>query len=476
MARSIFSQIAAAELREKTASSLGQTAGGAIMGALAGAISGSRRSLDDKTLQGMQQGALVGMLAGVAAAQGTSSKALQFGAGALGGAVGSRGPRGPSRPQLHLRMDRHITGEQESNMNQHKVAELRARFFAKEALSTDVIARAAKARGVSAGYLRQMAKARVENASIARSGVHGKTTAMRNRHNASDGGVGERYLASWKRNKPHTKVALSTDVVARAAAKRGVSPERLRGIAQLRAGKANRKFISSPMHRNTAQLMGSMHKSPTTDAAKSRAAEASNYLNSWSRSRTKTAEGHLGHAAELAGLGILAAPSIQHFRGKPMSDRKSHAVNAVGLGVLAAPSLLALARRKKGIKHAAHNPDVDARTMSGRGAAYGAGIGAMSAALGGKGMVGIAGGTLNGALLGYMTGSVAGSVFGAGRRHQERLMAKKAMDAQGNELFSQRPTTKRTIKTDADHVGEAVLHPLAAARRRRFNTLNASKE
>ena len=62
----------------------------------------------------------------------------------------------------------------------------------------------------------------------------------------------------------------------------------------------------------------------------------------------KTAsESNFGHVAELAGLGILAAPSIQHLRKKPMSERKSHLVNAAGLAVLAAPSLLELAKHKK---------------------------------------------------------------------------------------------------------------------------------
>lgn len=43
-------------------------------------------------------------------------------------------------------------------------------------------------------------------------------------------------------------------------------------------------------------------------------------------------------AAEVAGLGILAAPTIQKMRGKEMSERKSHAAELGGLGVLAAPA------------------------------------------------------------------------------------------------------------------------------------------
>lgn len=47
------------------------------------------------------------------------------------------------------------------------------------------------------------------------------------------------------------------------------------------------------------------------------------------------------HAAELAGLGILAAPSIQHLRGKEMSEKNKARTEVAGLGVLAAPSALA---------------------------------------------------------------------------------------------------------------------------------------
>ena len=55
--------------------------------------------------------------------------------------------------------------------------------------------------------------------------------------------------------------------------------------------------------------------------------------------------GMWGHAAELAGLGILARPAINHLRGKEMSE-KSKALHEVGgLGILAAPSAYAMGRR-----------------------------------------------------------------------------------------------------------------------------------
>ena len=51
------------------------------------------------------------------------------------------------------------------------------------------------------------------------------------------------------------------------------------------------------------------------------------------------------HLAELAGLGIIAAPSIQHLRGKPMSESKAHKYEIAGLGTLAAPSVYHLGKK-----------------------------------------------------------------------------------------------------------------------------------
>jgi hypothetical protein len=42
-------------------------------------------------------------------------------------------------------------------------------------------------------------------------------------------------------------------------------------------------------------------------------------------------------AAELAGLGMLAVPSVQHLRGKPMSEGTKSKIEIAGLGTLAAP-------------------------------------------------------------------------------------------------------------------------------------------
>lgn len=42
-------------------------------------------------------------------------------------------------------------------------------------------------------------------------------------------------------------------------------------------------------------------------------------------------------AAELAGLGMLAVPSVQALRGKKMKDKHKDALEVAGLGTLAAP-------------------------------------------------------------------------------------------------------------------------------------------
>jgi len=53
----------------------------------------------------------------------------------------------------------------------------------------------------------------------------------------------------------------------------------------------------------------------------------------------------LGHAAELAGLGVLARPSIQKLRGKPVSEKSERVHELAGLGILAAPSAVELGRK-----------------------------------------------------------------------------------------------------------------------------------
>jgi hypothetical protein len=50
------------------------------------------------------------------------------------------------------------------------------------------------------------------------------------------------------------------------------------------------------------------------------------------------------HAIELAGLGILARPTIQKMRGKEVSEKSEHLHELAGLGVLAAPSAVELGK------------------------------------------------------------------------------------------------------------------------------------
>ncbi len=51
------------------------------------------------------------------------------------------------------------------------------------------------------------------------------------------------------------------------------------------------------------------------------------------------------HGVELAGLGMLAAPSIAHMRGKEWSEKNKARAEVAGLGVLAAPSALAVGQK-----------------------------------------------------------------------------------------------------------------------------------
>lgn len=181
----------------------------ALQGAMTGAIVGSRRSLDEATLQGAAQGAAIGALGGVLGGQvqgraipGSRGTAGSVAGGALAGYLASRGPRGESRPDLHLRLDRG-TGKLAS--------ELRDMMKAKRRANLDAHAKRMQARG---GH--------------------------------------------------------------------------------------------------------------------------------WSQIATTKEASNVGHAVELAGLGILAAPSVAEMRGKKISDKTKHRAELAGLGVLAAPSAVHL--------------------------------------------------------------------------------------------------------------------------------------
>lgn len=52
------------------------------------------------------------------------------------------------------------------------------------------------------------------------------------------------------------------------------------------------------------------------------------------------------HGMELAGLGTLAAPSVQELRGKPMSEKSKAVSEVAGLGTLAAPYVHDIAKAK----------------------------------------------------------------------------------------------------------------------------------
>lgn len=58
------------------------------------------------------------------------------------------------------------------------------------------------------------------------------------------------------------------------------------------------------------------------------------------------------HAAEIAGLGILAAPSAASLAGKPVSEKTKDISEIAGLGVLALPSIAHFASKSKTVSKA----------------------------------------------------------------------------------------------------------------------------
>lgn len=75
----------------------------------------------------------------------------------------------------------------------------------------------------------------------------------------------------------------------------------------------------------------------------------------------KTATGAFGHGVELAGLGVLAKPSIDRLRKKEVDEHKAAKHEVAGLGILAAPSALHLAhsayKKMRGIPKVASIPN-----------------------------------------------------------------------------------------------------------------------
>lgn len=68
-------------------------------------------------------------------------------------------------------------------------------------------------------------------------------------------------------------------------------------------------------------------------------------MNNFWQGFTKRASGPWETAAELGGLGILAVPSIQKLRDKPVNEDTAAKMEIAGLGTLAAPYLANIAKK-----------------------------------------------------------------------------------------------------------------------------------
>lgn len=78
----------------------------ALAGAIAGMVVGSRRSLEGAMVRGMAQGAAAGAVGGILGGAVAGGQPGALVGGLASGYLGSRGPLGPSRPQIHVRVDR----------------------------------------------------------------------------------------------------------------------------------------------------------------------------------------------------------------------------------------------------------------------------------------------------------------------------------------------------------------------------------
>lgn len=256
----------------------------AFRGALGGAVAGSRRSIDDKTLHGIAQGAAMGAVGGVLAGEAVGGKTAPLVGGGLAGYIASRGPRGESRPLVHVRVDKNETSGDK----------------------TAAAARPVKTAPAGNRLARNLAGAVLASTPMSYLAGH-------DGYLVPHMGVG----AGVHNPRPMTD---SEFVDVDSASGRNA------GSAAAKIASEMREMVRAQRNRNRAQKK-----------------RKNNALARVIRSRSGSAKhagmaDHLTHGAELAGLGILAAPSIAEMRGKKVSDKTKHRAEVAGLGVLAVPS------------------------------------------------------------------------------------------------------------------------------------------
>jgi len=135
----------------------------------------------------------------------------------------------------------------------------------------------------------------------------------------------------------------------------------LKTVEHNKANEANRKSVSLLYHKISTNrhvkrrvdplgikghlLIGYDHKRKALrsfDMGRLKEMEKSAFWSGFERRSEEVKEASpLYHAAELGGLGILAAPSAAHLSGHKMKEDTQHKLELGGLGVLAAPSAYA---------------------------------------------------------------------------------------------------------------------------------------
>lgn len=317
----------------------------AFRGALAGAITGSRRSLDDKVLQGVAQGAAIGAIGGILGGHVGESGAGALVGGGLAGAIASRGPRGESRPQLHFRIDKgngqllpspHPPQGQPQEKRAAGEAANVAAMVAPQ-IGGYFVGRHFGRKQKERGEKYRFGGAQVAGALLAPGGI-GYQIGRHESHHEKKG--------SELRDMIKAKRRMNLDAHAKRMARAG---KHWSCVNTTKSAETTPKQQLVARCGECANGVG-LKKDASGWYVTTHRARGKSYatVDAIPKDEVERIEKTGSHAAELAGLGILAAPTVAEMRGKKVSDKTKHRAELAGLGVLAAPSAVALAR--KGIK------------------------------------------------------------------------------------------------------------------------------
>lgn len=144
-----------------------------------------------------------------------------------------------------------------------------------------------------------------------------------------------------ERVKHMEKAALSKALLARAAEKaRSDAHSTMATVSAFRGKGVPRQLMEGVVIKRLKQAHKFEGGAPSVERARAHMYQMAKGASAFWQGFEKAA----GAVAELAGLGMLAVPSVQHLRGKPLKEDTAHKLELAGLGTLAAPYAVSAAK------------------------------------------------------------------------------------------------------------------------------------